>query len=528
MHRDSEHIPELVAAARAGDAEARERLAADHLPLVYNIVGRALDGHADVDDVVQDTMFQALDNLGGLREPSRFRSWLVAIAMNRIRRRWTDRQQAPVAPLERVADAADPGGDFVDLTILRLGLSGQRREVAEATRWLDEADRGLLALWWQEAAGELTRAELAEALGLTPQHAAVRIQRMKAQLEVGRVVVRALASGRRCGGLAALTAPWDGRPEAVWRKRIARHARSCAVCRGHGTDLVPPERLLAGLALVVPLYGLNAVGYGEFGIAAAASTAAEAGPVPVPGGAGSTGPESGSGSVGPASGGSSGAATGAGARRAVVAVAGTVAVGVLLALLWPTPVSPSPSPGAGVPITAPPPVTETVPGTDPVASPTPSPSPTLTEPSAKPAPARRPSTTTRAPAPASTPEQRVTELVNARRAEAGCAPLRVDPRLSSAARRHAQDMAARGYFDHRSPEGQQADARMSAAGYDWSAWAENLHRGPRDPAAVVEGWMDGSLHQENMLACQYRDTGVAAVPGPDGRMVWVQNLARPS
>ncbi len=45
----------------------------------------------------------------------------------------------------------------MDLTILRLGLSGQRREVAEATRWLDEDDRELLALWWQEAAGELTR-----------------------------------------------------------------------------------------------------------------------------------------------------------------------------------------------------------------------------------------------------------------------------------------------------------------------------------------------------------------------------------
>ena len=43
--------------------------------------------------------------------------------------------------------------DFADQTIERLGLSGQRLETAEATRWLDDEDRPVLALWWQEAAG---------------------------------------------------------------------------------------------------------------------------------------------------------------------------------------------------------------------------------------------------------------------------------------------------------------------------------------------------------------------------------------
>ena len=42
----------VVRAARAGDREASEQLLRDCLPLVYNIVGRALDGHSDVDDVV--------------------------------------------------------------------------------------------------------------------------------------------------------------------------------------------------------------------------------------------------------------------------------------------------------------------------------------------------------------------------------------------------------------------------------------------------------------------------------------------
>ncbi|CAM5456233.1 hypothetical protein [Streptomyces narbonensis] len=61
--------------------------------------------------------------------------------------------------LDRAADLADPAGDFTELTILRLRLSGERRDVARATRWLDDEDGELLALWWLEAAGELTRAD---------------------------------------------------------------------------------------------------------------------------------------------------------------------------------------------------------------------------------------------------------------------------------------------------------------------------------------------------------------------------------
>ena len=45
------------------------------------------------------------------------------------------------------------------MTILRLGLTEQRREVAEATRWLDGDDQALLALWWLEETGELGRAD---------------------------------------------------------------------------------------------------------------------------------------------------------------------------------------------------------------------------------------------------------------------------------------------------------------------------------------------------------------------------------
>ncbi|MFD9824868.1 sigma-70 family RNA polymerase sigma factor, partial [Streptomyces violascens] len=247
----SEQAAAVVVAARAGDQRARDELVAGYLPLVYNIVGRALNGHADVDDVVQESLLRMLDGLGSLRDPEAFRSWLVAVTMNEIRRYWQGHRRTPVdGGLQDAYDVADPGADFVDLTIVKLGLSGQRREVTEATRWLETDDRALLSLWWLEAAGVLTRGEVASALELSPEHAAVRIQRMKGQLETARVVVRALAGIERCGELSGLALSWDGVPSALWRKRIARHARTCAVCSGHWSGLIPAEGLLVGLALV--------------------------------------------------------------------------------------------------------------------------------------------------------------------------------------------------------------------------------------------------------------------------------------
>lgn len=91
---------------------------------------------------------------------------------------------------------------------------------------------------------------MAQALELSAQHTAVRVQRMKAQLEAARVVERALDAQPPCEDLRAVVASWDGLPSALWRKRIARHARACLRCGGLWNGLLPAEGLLAGLALV--------------------------------------------------------------------------------------------------------------------------------------------------------------------------------------------------------------------------------------------------------------------------------------
>ncbi|MFJ8074560.1 CAP domain-containing protein [Streptomyces sp. NPDC096176] len=127
---------------------------------------------------------------------------------------------------------------------------------------------------------------------------------------------------------------------------------------------------------------------------------------------------------------------------------------------------------------------------------------------------------------AATPQARIAALVNAERVKAGCPRLALDEQLQTAALAHADDMAARGYYEHVGPEGSDAGDRMKAVGYDWNRWAENLHRGPDDPTAVVADWMRSPEHRANLLNCRFTDMGVGVNFRPDGPW-WVQALAAP-
>ncbi|WP_329113454.1 sigma-70 family RNA polymerase sigma factor [Streptomyces sp. NBC_01465] len=251
---DADHA-RLVVAAQAGDDRAREELIAAYLPLLYNIVGRALSGHADVDDVVQETLLRVVRDLPALRAPESFRSWLVSITLRQISTQ-RQRQRAfagRTAVIDEAREIPDAGAEPEDLTILRLHRSDERRQAVEAGRWLDPDQRVLLSLWWQEGAGSLSRGDIAAATGLTVAHVGVSLQRMREQLELSRTIVAALEADPRCPQLDETLVGWDGLRTSVWRKRIARHTRACPVCAATTTERVPAELLLFSLApLAVP------------------------------------------------------------------------------------------------------------------------------------------------------------------------------------------------------------------------------------------------------------------------------------
>jgi uncharacterized protein YkwD len=132
---------------------------------------------------------------------------------------------------------------------------------------------------------------------------------------------------------------------------------------------------------------------------------------------------------------------------------------------------------------------------------------------------RAAATTTTAPAttetqvlaapPPPSPADQVLTLVNEARAKANpaCAPLRADDRLTVAAQAHSDDMAARDYFSHTSPEGDDFVDRATAAGYD-SPGGENIAAGYPSAAAVMDGWMGSPEHAANITECAFTAIGV--------------------
>ncbi|XVQ12060.1 CAP domain-containing protein [Spirillospora sp. CA-255316] len=119
-------------------------------------------------------------------------------------------------------------------------------------------------------------------------------------------------------------------------------------------------------------------------------------------------------------------------------------------------------------------------------------------------------------------ETAVALLTNKERAKEGCAPLRIDARLVTAARRHSADMAANDYFDHTSRNGDSPWKRMEAAGYP-SPGAENIAKGYGTAAAVVAGWMKSPGHRANILNCKLRAIGVGMASGSGGPW-WTQDF----
>ncbi|MBM7173382.1 CAP domain-containing protein, partial [Streptomyces sp. G44] len=151
----------------------------------------------------------------------------------------------------------------------------------------------------------------------------------------------------------------------------------------------------------------------------------------------------------------------------------------------------------------------------------PSPAPTRTTPRPKPKPKPGPGAPDPAPAPPSGTAEQVVALVNTERAKAGCGPVRSNGKLAAAATKHSADMAARDYFDHTSPDGTDPGDRITAAGYRWSTYGENIARGQRTPASVMDSWMKSPGHRANILNCDFKELGVG-VHNASGGPWWTQ------
>ena len=85
--------------------------------------------------------------------------------------------------------------------------------------------------------------------------------------------------------------------------------------------------------------------------------------------------------------------------------------------------------------------------------------------------------------------------------------------MSEAASQKAADMFAKNYWAHNSPNGTTPWVFIKSSGYDYLYAGENLARGFTSSTDVIDAWMQSPGHRENMLSPNYKDIGLAVVPG---------------
>lgn len=123
------------------------------------------------------------------------------------------------------------------------------------------------------------------------------------------------------------------------------------------------------------------------------------------------------------------------------------------------------------------------------------------------------------------------ELTNTDRTANKLHGLIVSPVLQQAAQLKANDMAAKSYFAHNSPEGLTPWHWFEEAGYGFSFAGENLAVYFSDSAELERAWMNSPLHRANILNSYFTEIGIATAKGIyQGRetVYVVQEFGRPS
>lgn len=124
-------------------------------------------------------------------------------------------------------------------------------------------------------------------------------------------------------------------------------------------------------------------------------------------------------------------------------------------------------------------------------------------------------------------ENEVIRLVNVERDRAGCGSVALNTKLRTAIRLHVQELGTHGglYISHDSDDGRSFVDRIRAQGYD-APGGENVARGQRNAADVMDSWMNSDGHRANILNCSFKAIGVGVTEGVDGTLVWGQVFGR--
>ena len=116
-------------------------------------------------------------------------------------------------------------------------------------------------------------------------------------------------------------------------------------------------------------------------------------------------------------------------------------------------------------------------------------------------------------------------LVNAARAANGVPALAMNNRLVEAAQRHSNDMANGDFLSHTGSDGSQFGERVTDAGYNMTAGAENiLYRWDLSASGAFQQWRSSPSHNTNMMNTVYQEVGIAYAVSTTGKYYYTMVL----
>ncbi len=104
--------------------------------------------------------------------------------------------------------------------------------------------------------------------------------------------------------------------------------------------------------------------------------------------------------------------------------------------------------------------------------------------------------------------------INAYREQKGLKPIKLNEKLSEAARKHSEDMAKSDHISHFDADGADAWERVRRTGYSARLAAENVATGQRSLSEVLDGWQNSRSHNANLLLADAEEIGISVVYNP--------------
>ncbi len=175
---------DLVAKAKAGDADAFTDLVNQYDRRVFRMAKQITQNDEDAEDVLQETFLKAYSHLEDFQGNSKFYTWLVRIAVNEALMKLRKRRSDKTVPLD---DPIDTGEDVVAREVaVWEDNPEQRYSREEMANILDEAVQSLKpayrTVFVLRDIEEMSIEETAEALDLSISAVKSRLLRARLQL----------------------------------------------------------------------------------------------------------------------------------------------------------------------------------------------------------------------------------------------------------------------------------------------------------------------------------------------------------